>query len=145
MMKSTIEPLKIGVAALYKAHQQMEKWQKTFDEMFNGHIVPTYNEILETALVDVLQEMYNDTDTLGWWIYEMEFGTKAEEGSMTDENGNDIPMRTIEDLYRYYKKFTLNHKRKNKSNESGLYRSMDDVCKILEEAMLKKGKTNGKS
>lgn len=145
MTKPTIEPLKIGVAALYVAHQQMERWQKTFDEMFNGHFVPTYNETLETALVDVLQEIYNDTDTLGWWIYEMEFGTKAKEGSMTDENGNDIPMRTIEDLYQYYKKYTLNQKRKNKSNGSEHYRSMEEVCKILEEAMLKKGKVNGKS
>ena len=145
MMKPTIEPLKIGVAALYVAHQQMERWQKTFDEMFNGHFVPAYIETLETTLVDVLQEIYNDTDTLGWWIYEMEFGTKTKEGSMTDENGNDIPMRTIEDLYRYYKKYTLNQKRKNKSNGSEHYRSMEEVCKILEEAMLKKGKVNGKS
>ena len=140
MMRPTIEPLKIGVAALYKAHLQMEKWQKTFDEMFNGHFVPTYNEILETALVDVLQEMYNDTDTLGWWIYEMEFGTKAEKGSMTDKDGNDIPMHTVDDLYKYYEKYTLKQKRKEKSNISGHYRSMDEVYKILEEAMLKKGK-----
>ena len=144
MMKPTIEPLKIGVAALYKAHQQMEKWQKTFDEMSNGHFVPAYNEILETALVDVLQKMYNDTDTLGWWIYEMEFGTKAGKGSMTDKNGQKIPMRTVEDLYRYYEKYTLNQKRK-KANEKdsrgeGNTKTMEEVCQILEEAILKQGK-----
>ena len=143
--ETTIEALKIGVASIYMAHQQMERWQKTFDEMFNGHFVPTFNDILEIALIDVLQEMYNDTDTLGWWIYEMEFGTKAKKGSMNDENGNDIPMHTIDDLYKYYEKYTLNQKRKKKSDISEHYRSMDKMYKILEEAMLKKGKINGKS
>lgn len=113
-MKPTIEPLKIGVTAIKKAHQKMERWQKTFDEMFDGRFVPTYNDILETALIDVLKRTYNDTDTLDWWIYEMEFGEKATKGSMSDENGKDIPMRTVEELYSYYETYTLNRKRERK-------------------------------
>ena len=143
-MKPTIEPLKIGIAAIKKSHQERERWQKTFDEMFNGRFVPTYNETLEVALVDVLQKIYNDSDTLDWWIYEMEFGTKAGKGSMTDKNVQEIPMRTVEDLYRYYEKYTLNQKRK-KANEKDSRgedntKTMEEVCQILEEAILKQGK-----
>ena len=143
-MKPTIEPLKIGIAAIKKSHQERERWQKTFDEMFNGRFVPTYNETLEVALVDVLQKIYNDSNTLDWWIYEMEFGTKAEKGSMTDKNGQEIPMRTVEDLYRYYEKYTLNQKRKKAnekdSRDEGNTKTMEEVCQILEEAILKQGK-----
>lgn len=109
-MKPTIEPLKIGIAAIKKSHRKMERWQKTFDEMFNGHFVPEYNNVLETALIDVLKRTYNDTSTLDWWIYEMEFGSKAVKGAMSDENGKNIPMRTVKDLYHYYENYTMNQK-----------------------------------
>ena len=109
-MNSTIEPLTIGITAIKKSRRQMERWQKTFDEMFDGRFVPTYNNILETALIDVLKRTYNDTETLDWWIYEMEFGAKAAKGAMSDENGTDIPMHTAEDLYRYYENYALNQK-----------------------------------
>lgn len=107
-MKPTIEALKIGITAIKKSRRQMDRWQKTFDEMFDGRFVPTYNNILETALINVLKRTYNDIDTLDWWIYEIEFGTKAVKGAMSDENGKEIPMRTLEDLYRYYENYTLN-------------------------------------
>lgn len=109
-MEVTIEHLKTGIAAIKEAHKQMDRWQKTFDERFDGRFVPTYNNVLENALIDVLKQIYNDTDTLDWWIYEMDFGKKATQGSMTDESGKNIPMSTVEDLYRYYKKYTLNKK-----------------------------------
>ncbi len=144
-MKPTIEPLEIGIAALKTAYKQMNRWQKTFDEMFNGHFVPQYNNELETALITVLEKVYNDTETLSWWVYEMEFGTKAKNGSMTDEKGNNIPMRTVRDLYRYYEKYTLNQKTQKSANPFPQYRSIEKVCQILENEMSKKGKWNGKT
>lgn len=54
------------------------------------------------ALTNLLENVMHDkADTIGWWCYELEFGTKWKEGDMEDENGNDIPMGTVEDLYQY--------------------------------------------
>ena len=144
-MKPTIKPLKTGILALKKVHKKINKWQKTFDEMFDGHFVPTYNDTLEVALVDILQQVYNDTDTLSWWIYDMEFGTRAKKGSMTDENGKDIPMGTIDDLYKYYERYTLNQKQKKKNIPTAHCHSMEEIIRIFEDATLKKGDLHGKT
>lgn len=107
MNKTPIEPLKIGINAIKKSHKQQNKWQKTFDEMFNGHFVPTYSNILESGIIEILKTIYNDKETLEWWIYEMDFGAKCSDNSLTDENGKNIPIKSIEDLYRFYEKYTL--------------------------------------
>ena len=41
MVKPTIEALKIGINAIKHSQQKQDKWQKTFNEMFNGHFVST--------------------------------------------------------------------------------------------------------
>ena len=109
MAKPTIEALKIGINAIKHSQQKQDKWQKTFNEMFNGHFVPTYYNDLENCIIKILNIIYNDSkdDTLSWWIYEMEFGDKCSKTSMTDKDGQDIPIKTVEDLYRYFEKYTL--------------------------------------
>ena len=37
----------------------------------------------------------------------MEFGDKCSKTSMTDKDGQDIPIKTVEDVYRYFEKYTL--------------------------------------
>jgi hypothetical protein len=37
----------------------------------------------------------------------MEFGDKCSKSSMSDNNGNNIPIKTVEDVYRYFEKYTL--------------------------------------
>lgn len=52
------------------------------------------------TLFDLLQEMFDDkeTDWIGYFIYELNFGQKWEPGMITD-NGKDIRLQTPEDLY----------------------------------------------
>ena len=109
MVKPTIEALKIGINAIKKSQKRQDNWQKTFNEMFDGHFVPTYYADLENCIIKLLNIIYNDSkdDTLDWWIYEMDFGDKCSKTSMSDKNGKNIPIKTIEDLYRYLKKYTL--------------------------------------
>ena len=54
------------------------------------------------GLLKLLQVVMHDTDdTIGWWCYDLSFGREWEEGDFEDENGNDIPMQTVQQLYQY--------------------------------------------
>ena len=39
------------------------------------------------------------SDDIGYFIYELEFGSKWHEGMVLDKNGNDIPLKDASDLY----------------------------------------------
>lgn len=109
------EILIVAVNALKKMFETEDKWQKTFDEMFDGRMVPTYyNEPME-AIVKMIELTFNDTpyetfgSTFSWWCYETDFGTNELADSLTDSaTQENIPMKTVDDLYDYYLKYTLN-------------------------------------
>lgn len=44
----------------------------------------------------IMDDQYGDID---YFIYELDWGTKAKEDSITEEDGTPIPMFTLEDLY----------------------------------------------
>lgn len=51
-------------------------------------------------IIQLLALLTNDKDEwISYWIYELDFGKKANELKCTDGNGNKIPMNTIEDLW----------------------------------------------
>ena len=103
MTKPTVDLLKIGITALKKQYEKEEKWKKTFNEMFDGHLVPQFSSDLENAIIKMLQIAYNDkTETISWWIYEQEFGKKCKEKpAMWDKDGNPIHLRNIDELYKF--------------------------------------------
>ncbi len=55
----------------------------------------------EDLIVKILQEVFKDkkNDWLGYYIYELNFGKNWVEGKVTDREGNDIPLKTAENLY----------------------------------------------
>lgn len=60
-----------------------------------------YPPSLESTLINVLEDAFNDeTDIIGYFIYELEFGEKWHAGCVT-ENNKDIKMQTPEELYDY--------------------------------------------
>jgi hypothetical protein len=57
------------------------------------------DEIVD-SLIDMLEEYFEDEDEwISYWVYELDFGSKWEKGMVLDENGQDIKLQTIEDLY----------------------------------------------
>ena len=54
----------------------------------------------EDIVVNLLENMFNNTDIISWWIYEMDYGRNFRMGSLTD-NGEDIDLTTAEKLYDY--------------------------------------------
>lgn len=54
----------------------------------------------ETDVVYLLKTMFNDTDTLSYWLYECNYGRDFKLGDMT-VNGVEIDLSTPEKLYDY--------------------------------------------
>lgn len=105
----SIEVLKTAVEALKKMDEDENRWQKTFDEMFNGSwCIPSYYDEPRHAICAMIEQIFDDPagqyeSQFSWWVYEAEYGTK--EGiadSMKEADGTPIPMATVEDLYNYY-------------------------------------------
>lgn len=55
---------------------------------------------VENTLLNLLQELFDDkeTDWIGYYIYELNYGEKWEPGIITD-NGKDVKLETPEELY----------------------------------------------
>lgn len=124
MNKPTIDLLKIGITALKKQRGKEESWQKTFNEMFDGHFVSQYSTELECAIIKMLEIAYNDqTQTISWWVYEQDFGKKCKEKpAMWDKEGA-VNLRNIDELYAFlikdgFKEKSVKEKETPKSKKS---------------------------
>jgi hypothetical protein len=66
----------------------------------NDYISGT-EDTLEPLLIKVLETLMGDTeDWIGYYIYELDFGSKWEEGKVT-VNGQDQRLETAEDLWDF--------------------------------------------
>lgn len=53
-------------------------------------------------IVEILQIVFKDKgDWIGYWIYELEYGSRWKEDSITEADGTSIRLQTIEDLYKF--------------------------------------------
>ena len=59
----------------------------------------------ENIVLHLLENMFNDKEILGWWLYELDYGRKFKIGDLTD-NGVDVDLTTPEKLYDYLIKNT---------------------------------------
>lgn len=65
----------------------------------------TSNEVFlygdyETLVIDILEQVMNDEDTIAWWIYETDFG-KEERMNKIEVDGKLLVIDTAEKLYNY--------------------------------------------
>ena len=109
----SIDVLKIGIEAIQDMMEKESRWDKTFQEMYNGTSVPDYFSTPYTAICKMIEVTYNDIpgqygSHISWWIWETDCGKKASADSVVDtKTGEKIPMRTIEDVYNYYIKYNF--------------------------------------
>ena len=54
----------------------------------------------ETIVVRLLENMFNDKDTISWWFYECDYGRDFSLGDL-EVNGVAIDISTAEKLYDY--------------------------------------------
>lgn len=56
----------------------------------------------ETVVVQLLKNMFNNTDTISWWLYEQDYGrTVSIDDVFDEEKGKFIDSTTPEKLYDY--------------------------------------------
>ena len=54
----------------------------------------------ETIVVNLLENIFNDKDTISWWLYECNYGRDFSLGDL-EVNGVEIDLSTAEKLYDY--------------------------------------------
>lgn len=73
------------------------KKSKLSDDFNEGLFGTTWFEVLVT---DILMDTFNDeNDWIGYFIYELDWGKSYKRGSIKDEKGKIIKLKTIKDLY----------------------------------------------
>lgn len=154
MNKPTIDLLKIGITALKKQRNKEDKWQKTFNEMFDGHFVPQYSTDLELAIVKMLEVAYKDSfGTISWWIYEQDFGQECKDKpAMWLADKTPINLRNIDELYAYLikenfsdkKQPSKENKKQEKEKESApIEKSLEDLMEDLLNSLCEDINKNG--
>ena len=104
----SLEFLTTAIDALKKSREQVDRWQDTFDEMFDGHLVPMYTSSLEAAIIKMVELAFNDKphpeygSMFSWWVYDCELGTRKDLLDSVRIKGKKIPVTTPEELYAYY-------------------------------------------
>ncbi len=92
------ESYMLELKRLYDVDMKIDKALTELSPDFGGF----HNEIAVDLIMDLLKELTHDEcDNIAYYIWELDWGKDWEMGCITDENGKDIPMKTIKDLYDY--------------------------------------------
>lgn len=90
------EKLILGIQEEYRVNDVINDAIKNAG--FSGYIIP--GGILSSAVIETLEKLLFDTENewISYFIYEKDFGRDYNDGDIT-ENGKNIPLRTIQDLW----------------------------------------------
>lgn len=98
----TLEQLKRFSDALSEYYKREDMLSNAIEPLNSSYTVIEFCPDITFAIVQYIEEDLNDTSSwFSYWFYELEQGTKYEDGTITDGNGNSIKMQTIEDVYNY--------------------------------------------
>jgi len=54
----------------------------------------------EGIVLELLENIFNDKEIIGWWLYDLDYGRKFKDGYL-QEDGINIDVSTAEKLYDY--------------------------------------------
>ena len=93
--KSYIEDIK----SVYDFEEQLRKMCSAFNKQTQyqaSFIIPT---LVETS-INLLAELVGDKgEWISYWVFELGCGKLADDFTVKDKEGNNIPLKTIEDLW----------------------------------------------
>ena len=85
--------------AIKERYYTIERIYDKLDDVFGSVGDSFINETSITPIIDVVSEIIEDNDKwIGWYVYDKNWGTD-ERLTVTDNNDNEIPSETLEDLW----------------------------------------------
>lgn len=94
------EEYMLKLKEIMDADKELDKALKRFSLDFGGFSNTVAIELILSLLMEITHDVYKDIE---YFIYELEWGTKWHKGCIISQDGKDIPMKTIEDLYNLLK------------------------------------------
>lgn len=90
-----------AIKTLQEMHNEENKIMETFriePEWVCGEWIYNYFKLIQKII-----KPYDESDWLGYFCYELNFGERWKPGTITEEDGTDIKLQTPEDLYELLK------------------------------------------
>lgn len=87
------------IKSIYDFENQLFKLCYTFNKQNYNRASFEIPTLVETS-INLLAELVNDKDEwISYWFFELDCGKLSDDLTVEDENGNNIPLKTIEDLW----------------------------------------------
>ena len=101
--------------AIKERYYIIERIYDKLDDVFGSVGDLFIDETSMTPIIDVITEIIEDNDKwIEWYVYDKNWGTD-ERLTATDNNGNEIPSETLEDLWNLI--HTTENEKDNYSND----------------------------
>ena len=101
--------------AIKERYYTIERIYDKLDDVFGSVGDLFIDETSITPIIDVVSEIVEDNDKwIGWYVYDKNWGTD-ERLTVTDNNDNEIPSETLEDLWNLI--HTTENEQDNYSND----------------------------
>ena len=101
--------------AIKERYYTIEKIYDKLDDVFGSVGDLFIDETSMTPIIDVIAEIIEDNDKwIEWYVYDKNWGTD-ERLTVMDNNGNEIPSETLEDLWNLI--HTTENEKDNYSND----------------------------
>ena len=95
----TFEQFSDCIEAIQDEMKREDKINDVLSNEFALERTMLYNPLL-SEYIKLLRDIFKDEgDYIGYYVYDLDFGRDYHEGDIQDENGQNIPLLTVEDLY----------------------------------------------
>ena len=92
-----------SINALKQQKEHDKECNNAFQTILPSDSISGYHNILEGELIYIWEQLLKDkSDWISYYIYELDFGERYEEGMIT-EDGKNIPLKTVDDLWNILK------------------------------------------
>lgn len=83
-------------------YKSMFNFTNEMNELFDKYKMDgnIYPPMCTDTVINLLAYIFNDKDQwIEYWVWELEFGERYEDGDVRSSDGSIIPLKTTEDLY----------------------------------------------
>lgn len=95
----TFEQFSDCIETIQNEMEREDKINDVLSDEFALERTMLYNPLL-AEYIKLLRSVFDDeNDWIDYYVYDLDFGKDYHDGDVQDENGQNIPLLTVEDLY----------------------------------------------